>query len=125
MSHIGDKLILAIRLVAAEMPSHSVQYCTYISEISDEPNCLVGRAMARIGVLPKKDDKYYLPRNTNDEKFDHAHVEFGEVLWDLEQKEIDWIQAVQSKQDKHMGFALAVYSADGDHPGIIGAPLKN
>ena len=124
MSHIGDKLILAIRLIAAEMPYQSLKYCSYIDE-AKEPNCLVGRAMARIGVLPKRDDQYYLPHNTNTEQFAYAHVEIDEVFWDLEQKEINWIQAAQTKQDKRMGFALAVYSADEDHPGIIGAPLKN
>lgn len=54
MSVIGQQIIAEVRKIAAEQPDHVYdrENCWYLDPINNEPACIMGKALANLGLLP-------------------------------------------------------------------------
>lgn len=117
MSDIGEKIIAAVRGVAARNPSFvypnpgvhgavdTMAYCVYVRE--GGPSCLVGCALWDLDLIDTSLEEH--PYNT-------VGVDDLLVAWldgvELDLDEIEWLRNVQSGQDAEKPWAEAVKWAD-------------
>lgn len=105
MSENGRRVIAAVREVAAERPNHVHSGdCVYVFDTKNEPGCLVGHGLWRVGLI----DRAWARRHPSHNVMGiHGLPGFG-----LDNDEVRWLRVVQVNQDKHHTWQVAVELAD-------------
>lgn len=109
MSERGQTLINIVRQKAAAEPDFVYVYpgetetCLYVHQ--GKPSCLIGQALFVTGLIDASLEKTPLNADICTTLFYHLELE-------LDEDEISWLRAVQSKQDNGTAWADSVTWAD-------------
>ena len=111
----GEQLIETVRAVAHEHPnfvynSHEVpgKACFYRNEITGEPDCIIGRALDALGVLPEEMGL----NNTVSVLILLGTLSDSGLVEEISQSQMNWLCRVQSYQDSGDTWGDAVRKAD-------------
>ena len=114
MSEDGQKLIAAVRAVAAEQPdlvyTDACQYVVKDGPGEYRPGCLIGHALWRLGMI---DSFWYGDSSRNISQITALTKEFR-----LDTEEAYWLGVAQDEQDAQEPWGVAVRAAD-DRFGFI------
>lgn len=107
----GQRLIKAVRAVAAANPGHIYKdVCQYVNG-DGEPACIVGRGLWNLGIIDSTFHRHW----ANDEGIDNlreALLETDDSCY-MSEDEADWLKSVQDLQDNgHVAWGEAVATAD-------------
>jgi hypothetical protein len=110
VSDIGQRLIAAVREIAAERPDHvydseSDEGCVYIDK-DGNPSCIIGHAGYKLALITRE------PQGCWDST-DICAVSY-ELRWSLSNDELRWLSAVQTHQDRGVSWGAAVELADAE-----------
>ncbi|MBO0676905.1 hypothetical protein JRC04_05470 [Mycolicibacterium sp. S2-37] len=107
MSEFGQKLIATVREVASEKPDfvYGDGQCRYV--VDGQPSCLIGQALWRLDLI----DASIESRDANHDGIDTL-LERLVLDEDLDEAEVEWLEAAQTRQDNRAPWGVAVGDAD-------------
>lgn len=128
-TEFGQKLITAIREISAEKPEHIYESpkdltgkydtsCIYVKK--GEPDCIVGKALWKIGAIDASWETKKIRVQHEDGSFSDMEESFNSQPWSfiyrlfptITKKERDWVHIVQMKQDAKHPWGNCVVMAD-------------
>lgn len=109
---VVEKLVAAVREVAAEKPDHVYQTpangtCAYV--LDGQPSCIVGQAAWRLGLIDGSFEKH-IEENTAGVTTFLRYL--GAAMDEDNEYEREFLDAVQEKQDQEVAWGEAVELAD-------------
>jgi hypothetical protein len=106
----GAQLIQAVREVAAERPETVIDRCVYFDPRWHDPVCLIGVALAKLGVTPE-----HIDMSVNNLCGVQSLARTGpesSLTIDASASELWWLDLVQGEQDAQKTWDRAVARAD-------------
>lgn len=103
MSDVGQRLIAAVREIAAENPDFVYDDdpygCVYFDG-KGAPSCIMGHACSRLGLLVGE------PNDVDGDTNISAVAK--DLQWGLDRDELDWLEHVQRSQDRRTPWGECV-----------------